>query len=515
MNRYTRCLAALTILAGAPALADPAFVERSSALPVVHVYDGEWEHYVGGGVAVLDCNADARPDLFVAGGDNPARLLINTTEIGGDITFADGGAFDSRVTGAWPVDVDGDGWLDLAVLRVGANRLLKGGPDCSFVDATETWGFSAGDRWSTSFAATWEKGRDGPTLVVGNYVDLHNPDGPFEACDDNELHRWHEGRFATPLALTPGYCALSMLISDWQRNGTPDLRISNDRQYYVRAGQEQMWRLDPPSLYTEADGWPRLRLWGMGIASRDLTGDGLPEVVLTSMGDQLLQINQGGGVMKDAPYGIGTYATTPFIGDDGRPSTGWHAEFADVNNDGRPDLFIAKGNVQEMPSNAMRDPNNLLIQQDDGTFLEKADVAGILSMERARGAALADLNGDGLLDLVVVNRQAPLEVWQNRSTDTGNWLAADLRAEGPNSRAVGAWVELRTDAGVQVQEVTVGGGHGGGQAGPLHFGLGLAPDADLRVQWPDGTVSDWVNIAAGRSVQIRRDGRGLLVSPAR
>jgi hypothetical protein len=109
----------------------------------------------------------------------------------------------------------------------------------------------------------------------------------------------------------------------------------------------------------------------MGIASADITGDGLPEVMLTSMGDQLLQFNEGGR-MRNAPFEFGTYAHRPHVGDDGRPSTGWHAEFGDIDNDGRLDLFLAKGNVDQMPSNAIHDPNNLLMQGEDGTFREAA-----------------------------------------------------------------------------------------------------------------------------------------------
>jgi hypothetical protein len=159
-----------------------------------------------------------------------------------------------------------------------------------------------------------------------------------------------------------------MLISDWQRNGKPELRISNDRHYYVRGGYEQMFRLNP--LVERTDNWAKISLWGMGIASQDVNGDGLPDVMTTSMGDQLLQFNTGNGY-KNAPYSIGSYAQRPFLGDDGRPSTGWHAEFGDIDNDGRSDLFIAKGNVDQMPSNAIHDPNNLLMQSRDGTFVER------------------------------------------------------------------------------------------------------------------------------------------------
>jgi enediyne biosynthesis protein E4 len=509
--------ACVLLIAASPVAAGPLFVDRSHGFPVAHVYSGGWEHFVGGGVAALDCDGSGRPSLFVAGGENPARLLVNATAApGAPIRFTLGEITEiTGVTGAYPLDVDGDGVMDLAVLRVGPNLLLRGLGDCRFEDASADWGFHGGDGWSTAFAATWEPGAEWPTLAIGNYVDRANPAGPFMACDANELHRPDlkaGGRgYVAPIRLEPGYCALSMLISDWQRVGRPDLRISNDRHYYVRDGHEEMWRLDQLRPLDDADGWARVSLWGMGIASRDITGNGLPDVMLTSMGDQLVQLNEGEGLLRNAPYTLGTYATTPWFGDDGRPSTGWHAEWADFDNDGRADLFIAKGNVDQMPSNAMRDPNNLLMQQADGKFAEKADVAGVATTHRARGAAVVDLNGDGRLDIVVVNRRAGLEVWENATEGTGNWLRVVPRMDGPNSHAVGAWVEVRTAENVQVQEVTVGGGHVSGQAMGLHFGLGAAEGAEVRVIWPGGATSDWVAVVSGRAVQVWPDGDGLRI----
>ena len=509
--RIACLVAAAAMVALAPAgradPAVPAFVDRADGLPAPHVYTGGWEHFVGGGVAVFDCNDDGRPDLFAAGGESPARLFVNATPAPGAPLLFTQGALPrlTRVTGAYPLDIDGDGHLDLAVLRVGPNLLLRGDGACGFADATAAWGFQGGDAWSTAFSATWEDGQTWPTLAIGNYVDLRDPEGPFGACDTNELHRPSGTRYDPPVALEPGFCALSMLFSDWRRKRIPELRISNDRHYYLRGGYEQMWRLDPLASRGEADGWRRVSIWGMGIASADITGNGYPDVMLTSMGDQLLQFNEG-GTLRDAPYGTGTHATTPHAGDEGRPATGWHAEFGDVDNDGRLDLFIAKGNVDQMPSNAIRDPNNLLMQQADGTFAEASVAAGVATMERARGAALADLDGDGRLDLVVVNRRAPMELWQNATPATGNWLALSLRMDGPNSRAVGAWVELRTEAGVQTREVTVGGGHAGGQAVPLHFGLGLADEAEVRVLWPGRGWSDWTAIEANRRVVLHPEG---------
>ncbi|PTX56282.1 ASPIC/UnbV protein [Litoreibacter ponti] len=482
------------------AYAEPAFEPVELAEP--HIYTGGWEHFVGGGVAVLDCNGDALPEFVAAGGAKPMALYRNGS-VPGEMRFTRGEIAPLEgVTGLYPLDIDSDGMLDLAVLRVGANVLLRGGPECSFTDATAEWGFDGGDRWSTAFSATWEQGRDWPTLAVGNYVDRSNPDGPFEACDVNEVHRASGSDGYEKTDLEPGFCALSMLFSDWQRSGTQDLRVSNDRHYYVRGGSEQMWAM-PQLTLREGDGWKPISIWGMGIASQDITGDGRPEVVLTSMGDQLMQIASPEGYSA-APFGIGTYAARPYTGGDGRPSTGWHAQFGDINNDGRDDLFIAKGNVDQMPGMATKDPNNLLIQKGDGTFEERGAEAGIASLKRSRGAGLADFDGDGRLDLVVINRRAPLQLYRNISADTGNWLAFDPRQSGANTRAVGAWIELRLGDRVIAKEITVGGGHVSGQAVAVHVGLGDAERAEARIIWPDGVEGPWQSFEAGRIHRLTR-----------
>jgi hypothetical protein len=464
------------LIAAAPVAADPLFEDRSAGLPE-HIYGGEWEHFVGGGVAVFDCNDDALPDLFAAGGANPAQLMVNR----GDFTFAKGAIPGlTGVTGAYPLDVNTDGVMDLFVLRVGQNQLLMGGGDCRFTASNE---LPQDDAWSTAFTAWWED--DGkPVMAVGNYVDRADPAGPFGACDDNMILRpGASGYQSTPL--TPGFCPLSILAANDAR-GRPTLRLSNDRHYYVREGYEQMWDIAEQRFLGADYGWKNVSLWGMGIASRDLTGDGRDEVMLTSMGDQLMQLAQEDGTYAAAPFTIGTYAQRPHTGDDGRPSTGWHAEFADVDNDGRADLFIAKGNVDQMPGLAIQDPNNLLMQNADGTFRENAAIAGVATKERARGAALADFDGDGRLDLVVVNRRAPMELYRNVTTDTGNWLEIALTQPGGNMNAVGATVVVEADGNRQSQQLTVGGGHGGGKALPLHFGLGAAETVTVTVVWPDG-----------------------------
>ena len=504
---------ALCALIAAPAQAEPMF--RPVSVPE-HQYTGGWEHFVGGGLAVFDCDDDGRLDLLAAGGASMPSLLRNTSADLGKISFE---AIDvdalqiAGTTGAYPLDIDSDGALDLVVMRVGPDVVLRGDGACGFAPMALS-GVTFGDQWTTAFSATWEGDNAYPTMAFGHYVDRADPDGPFEACDTNTLVRPAGSDYAaTPLA--PGFCPLSMLFSDWSRGGDADLRISNDRHYYVRGGAEQMWKMAPsPRLFSEADGWINHELWGMGIAARDLDRNGLADVFLSSMGDQRLQEWSGlGAEFKDVPFDRGAAAHRPYTGGDGRPSTGWHIALGDVQNDGFDDVFISKGNVQQMPGSAMDDPNNLLIQTENGQFEEHGQTAGIASFHRARGAALADFNNDGLLDLAVVNRVAPLEIYRNVSAETGNWLSIDVRQSGPNTRATGAWIELLDDLGLQTRELTVGGGHAGGVAGPQHFGLDKVKDATIRVIWPDGTLSDWIEARANQRLRITRTGDDVDVSP--
>jgi hypothetical protein len=164
---------------------------------------------------------------------------------------------------------------------------------------------------------------------------------------------------------------------------------------------------------------------------------------------------------------------------------------------------VAKGNVWEMPDFAMADPNNLLLQGADGVFVEAGDSAGVASMAASRGAAVVDFNGDGLLDLVVVNRNAPAQLWRNAGP-AANWAKIELVQPAPNPMAIGAWVELRAGGLLQRHEVTIGGGHGSGMLGPVHFGLGEATTAEARVIWPDGSVTDWQAVLAGRATTLTK-----------
>jgi hypothetical protein len=354
-----------------------------------------------------------------------------------------------------------------------------------------------------------------PTLAFGNYLTLDETARESELCAAHVLLR-PAGTvgYAAPTALAPGWCTLSILFSDWDRSGGADLRMTNDRHYYLD-GEDQLWRFvedEAPRPYRREEGWQPMRIWGMGIASHDLTGDGLPEVFLSSQGDNKLQTLADGPqapTYTDIALQAGATATRPSAGV--LPSTAWHAEFQDVNNDGFIDLFIAKGNVEAMPEYATDDPNNLLLGTPDGTFVESAGAAGIANIARARGAALADFNLDGMLDLVEVNRRENIKLWRNlgwgdpvEPAPMGNWMAVQLSQPSPNRNGIGAWIEVKAGDRTMEREVTIGGGHAGGQLGWIHFGLGFADTAEVRVRWPGGETGPWLSIDANRYVIIER-----------
>ena len=295
-----------------------------------------------------------------------------------------------------------------------------------------------------------------------------------------------------------------MLFTDWNRSGRPSLRISNDRHYYVRDGEEQLWRMETtPRLYGREDGWEQLRIFGVGIASYDVTGDGYPEYMLTSMADNKLRRSrraQTGRPMPISPTRGASYRMWAMIQ---RPSTAWHAEFGDVDRATASSTSSSpRATSKPCDMAAALDPNNL--RWGAPTAVSRSVEAGVASMAKSRGASLADLDRDGRLDLVVVNRGSPVEIFHNQSAASGNWLQVSLEQSGPNRNGIGAWIEVSDGARTWTREVTVGGGHASGANGWIHFGLGAAQPASIAVQWPDGYTARFEDVQPNTFVTLAR-----------
>ncbi|MEM9011560.1 MAG: CRTAC1 family protein [Pseudomonadota bacterium] len=501
-------VAAMPVSANGDDPRTPHFVDATAVSGLSHTFGGGPEFVVGGGGAAFDCNGDGLPEVALAGGDAPLTIWRNRSLPGGAVTLQPVEDLPEvrRATGVYPLDIDGDGALDLFVLRFGQNQVLRGLGACRF-ELAEGLGLPMAEDWTTAFAATWTDA-GAPLLAIGNYVPRDRPLQASGNCEPSYLVPPAEVGFDAPISLGPGACTLSALFLDWSGTGRIDLRFANDREYYDRGQSEQLWRLteEGPVAYTRDDGWDAPQLWGMGLAARDITGDDLPEVAVTSMADNRLERlrAEAGGQPRfdDVARAMGATAHMPHVGPDLRPSTAWHTEFADFNNDAQADLLIVKGNVDAMPRMANFDPDSLLL--GDGTrFHERSFEAGIAVDSQGRGAVVADLNGDGWLDLITVNRNQPVRLWQ-QVHGAGAWIAIDPRQAGANAFAVGALVEVKAAGIRQTQVRRVGGGHAGGTLLPLHFGLAEAEEADVRILWPDGTSGEWQTLAAGEAHLIER-----------
>ena len=487
------------------ALADdiPFFVDATAVAGLDHTYQGDEAFIVGGGVAAFDCNADAMPDLAIAGAQAPLALYRNSGRPGRPPAFQRFELDDEilRATGVYPLDIDSDGELDMFVLRFGQNKLLRGLGDCYFEDATADYGLPEQDDWTTAFAAHWEAEADLPTLFIGNYVPRDRPLQADGNCQSSYVLRPQGAKYGAPVSLGPGACTLSAMFLDWSGTGRFDLRLANDREYYDRGMSEQMFRLTDNGVrqFTRDDGWDNVSLWGMGLAAQDITGDGLPEVVVTSMADNRMESLRNDAQQPrfdDIARKMGATAQRPYVGSDVRPSTAWHTQFGDANNDGWADLLIVKGNVDAMPKMAGFDPDSLLLGGPTG-FREVGYEAGIAVDTKGRGAAFADLNGDGALDILTINRNQPVRLFSGKPM--GNWIAVDPRANGINAYAVGATVEVKAGDRTQRQTRAIGGGHASGQLLPLHFGIGQANSAEVRVIWANGEIGSWHRLSAGET----------------
>ena len=347
---------------------------------------------------------------------------------------------------------------------------------------------------------------------------------PTSGCADNLLvrptPRRHDLR-RPDSPLTPGWCTLSMLFSDWDRSGRRDLRVSNDRHYYrstARSSSGASHRASRRASTRRDDGWARLQLWGMGIASQDVTGDGYPEVYLTSQGDNKLQTLADGPsqpAYEDIALERGVTAHRPYAGGDDLPSTAWHPEFADVNNDGFLDLFVSKGNVgsevglrREGPEQPVHRPGRRHVR---GGRRGRRDRA---LRDCARGAALVDLNLDGAAGPRAgrcATRTSGL--WRNVGTgdadDPGpdgplarRWTSSQPGAEPRRDRRVAR------DRGRRPDDAARGHRRRRPRERPARLDPRRARDGRERptfaCHWPDGEVGSVADVAADTFAAIER-----------
>ena len=537
-TQWIACLSALlssvSLISSAAAESTvPRFFEMAAQAGLHHIFSAGETFEVGGGVTAFDCDADMDMDLFLAGGVGPAALYINTTvpddairfaEAGDKLALPDGAA--ANVSGGYALDFDNDGDDDLFVLRFGINLLLENDGECNFSIANDKVGIPNADENSVAFAASWIADRPDPVLFVGNHRAPESNSSNNSNNDDlNACAASYSLRFVEvdePTArrmelITPSYCPLSYLLVDWSGRGQFDLRTANDVSILEGGSSEQLFKVgDALEPYPQSDAWNPPAASGAAITSRDIDGDGRPEIVVAGEGDLRFYIMPEDG---DQPafsdqaeeLGVTRLAAPAQV----QLVQNWHVEFADFNNDTLSDLFIVRGRRTDQTVTNALDTDVLLLGSDDGKFLNRSRESGLATNNFGRGAAIADFDRDGCQDIVVVNRDSPVTLFRNLhcdDRDSPGWLDVELAQDGFNTHAIGASVILRAGERAQTQARTIGGGHAGAASGPLHFGLGNNQEAVLRVRWPDGSITEPIVLPANRHAIIKRSDQTIIVN---
>jgi hypothetical protein len=248
---------------------------------------------------------------------------------------------------------------------------------------------------------------------------------------------------------------------------------------------------------------------GMGVDARDVDNDGRPDVFVAALLNETMPfyLNRGDNVFEEmtAPSGLARITRT---------KTGWSNGIYDFNNDGWKDIFVASGDVMD-PGGVLGDkvpqPNTLLVNLGEGRFESAAENAGEEFRRRRavhRGAAFGDIDHDGRIDAVVTALGAATELWRNVSPVPNHWLRILAIGAKGNRDAVGTKISITTASGTQHNHVNTAVGYGCASERHVHFGLGKdSLVKQLKVTWPSGAVQILENIPADQVLTIREADR--------
>ena len=485
----------------------------------------------GGGVAVLDLDGDGRSDLlFVNGrrwgsaGETRHGLFRNN----GDGTFGDvfaGSGLDGAEVyglGAAVADYDNDGRDDLFLTTVDGGRLYRNAGNGTFRDVTA--GSGIGDGGFAVSAAWLDYDRDGLVdLFVGNYVDWSpetdtgcgNPPGycgpdAYRPVAPTLYRNAGQGRFEDVTAQAglddPTDKAMGVAVLDYDADGWPDVFVGSDRVPAKLYHNDGAGRFVDVGLRAGVSLSERGRARAnMGVDAADYDRSGRPDILVGNFLHEML------GLYRDA--GDGFYvdaAPRTAVGRASYRSVTWAVFFLDVDLDGRLDIFAANGGTDEsqgmLDSRArLSQPPLLLRNRGDGTFQDASRGAGEAFVRPAmgRGAAYADFDGDGDLDLVLTALNGPARLLRNDGGNRNNWLRVRLVGTRSNRRGIGAVVQVASASGRQSRMARSGSSYASQSELPLTFGLGPDPVVEtLEVAWPSGATQRFADISPNTRIVI-------------
>jgi enediyne biosynthesis protein E4 len=500
---------------------------------------------MAGGVAVFDYDRDGRTDIFFTNGANIDTLKKDSPKYwnrlfhnNGDGTFTDvteksglkGSGFD---TGVAIGDYDNDGYGDIFVAGVYRNTLYHNNGNGTFTDVTDKAGLSKPDKeygplWSVT-AAWVDINNDGLLdLFVVNYLSwdgkkepdckyygkpeychpkfykplpsqlfLNNGDGTFTDISEQAGIRAHPGK------------GMSVAIADYDNDGLPDIFVTNDKLFnflYHNKGGNKFEEVGFEMGVALPENGNLIS--GMGCDFRDLNNDGYPDIALAALQNETFPIyqNVSGGSFEEITSTSGMTLLS-------NPMSGYSVNIADFDNDGWKDIFVSRGDVAS-PNMADRvpvDQPNTVFRNLRGKWAALTGEAGFAALppRRHRGAAVADFNGDGKLDIVVAALSAPAEIWINDSPANNHWLEIALEGTKSNRDGIGARIKLTAGGKVQYNHMTTASGYASSSAVPVHFGLGDARVADeIEIRWPSGLVQTLKSVAADQVVQVKESRQG-------
>jgi hypothetical protein len=303
---------------------------------------------------------------------------------------------------------------------------------------------------------------------------------------------------------------MGLAFADYDQDGFTDFYVTNDKLPSFLFRNRGDGRFQETALLAGVS-LPEhgQDVSAMAVDFRDYDNDGRPDIHVTALAGESFPLyrNMGGGAFQDATYRA---LLSPLVAN----RSGWSNALVDLDNDGWKDLFTANSHVNDaidrFESHSYRETNSVFRSRGDGTFEDASASSGLSAGERRahRGAGIADLDGDGRLDVVVTSLGAPAELWANRSEASGRWLALQLVGTRSNRDAIGAVVKVGAGGDPRWREqwnhVTTAVGYASSTRAPLHFGLGAATSADrIEIRWPSGTVQALENLAAGKVHTVR------------